>query len=256
MIDHLSASQINLYIQCSLKYRYRYIDQIPPPFKPSGLVFGSVFHSTIEWFHKNRLLDEKVSAERLYRIFDAEWYCQKLDNHIRFKEGEDEMKLMLAGKEMLGLYLSAFHDEIKGAEVPFHVPLVNMETGEDLNIPLVGVIDLIESGDTVVEFKTSKQTFDSQTVKDAIQLTAYGYAYRILFGKDPQKLKIVNFVKTKKPKMVPLETSRDTNDYRRLFYLAQSVIKGIKAKLFYPKPSFMCKDCEYGEPCRAWSGND
>ncbi len=60
-IGHLSASQINLYIQCGLKYRFQYVDLIPRPFKSSGLVFGAVVHSTTDWFHKQRKTGKRVA---------------------------------------------------------------------------------------------------------------------------------------------------------------------------------------------------
>jgi len=255
MIDHLSASQINLYIQCSLKYRYQYIDQIPKPFKPSGLAFGSVMHSAIEWFHKERIRKKEVSLDKLLKIFETDWFSQKVDTKIQFKDGEDEMKLLLTGKEMLGIYFHSPLNEIKGAEVPFHVPLLNISTGEDLGIPLDGIIDLIEKDDVVVEFKTSSRSMDPESLNDYLQLTTYSYAYRILFGKEPQMLKIVNFVKARTPKMGILETSREKRDYERLFYIAKEVLKGINSRFFFPRASFICKDCEYENLCKVWEGN-
>ena len=54
-MDHLSASQMNLYFQCSLKYKFQYLDKLPKPFKASGLVFGSAIHLAISWVHKNQI---------------------------------------------------------------------------------------------------------------------------------------------------------------------------------------------------------
>jgi len=255
MIEHLSASQINLYIQCSLKYKYQYIDQIPKPFKPSGLAFGSVMHSAIEWLHKERIKGKQVSLERLYKIFETDWFSQRVDTRIQFKDGEDEVKLLLTAKEMLGIYFNSPLNSIKSAEVPFHVPLLNISTGEELMVPLEGIIDLIEKDDVIVEFKTSARSMDPESLNDYLQLTAYSYAYRTLFGRGPKTLKVINFVKAKTPKMVVIETSREKSDYERFFYIAREVLKGINSGLFFPKQSFMCKDCEYGGLCKKWDGD-
>lgn len=254
-MDHLSSSQINLYLECSLKYKFQYIDKIPKPFKPSGLALGSTIHSTLSWFHKEKMNGNNVSLERFYRIFDADWYSQKLDNEIRYKDGEAEMKLVFMAKEMLGLYLYNPIKEIKGTEVPFVVPLINPSNGRSLGISLEGFIDLIEKDDTIVEFKTSSQTMNSGDIEDYLQLTAYSYAYEILYQRPPKLLKVINFVKTKKPKMNVLETKRNKTDYQRLFYLAGQVLKGIKSQIFFPRQSFWCKDCEYDMYCKAWGGN-
>ena len=40
MKDHLSVSQINVYLACPLKYRFQYVDEIPRAFTSSALVFG------------------------------------------------------------------------------------------------------------------------------------------------------------------------------------------------------------------------
>lgn len=253
-MDHLSSSQINLYIQCSLKYKFQYIDLLPKPFKSSGLVFGSAIHSAINWLHKERMNGNGVTWERLCRIFDADWYAQKLDAKIRYKNGEQELTLIVLAKEFLKLYFDHPHKEIKGTEVPFTVPLVNLSTGEQIDMAFEGFFDLIEADDTIVEFKTSAQTMGQDDADGHLQLTAYSYAYEMLYHKPPRLLKIIDFVKNKKPKMIELETKRNKDDHQRFFHLAGQVLRGIRQGIFFPRQSFMCKDCEYEANCKAWGG--
>jgi putative RecB family exonuclease len=255
MIEHLSNSQISLYSQCSLKYKFQYIDEIPKPFKPSGLALGSAVHSALSWLNKQRMNGDNVTLERLYRVFDADWYSQKADTEIRYKEQEDEMKLVVLGKEMLGLYFARPYREIKGTEVPFAVPIINPQNGQVLGVELEGVIDLIEKDDTIIEFKTSAQMMDPKEVDNYLQLTIYSYAFETLTQRPPKLLKVVNFVKTKKPKIITLETKRSRADYQRLFFLADQVLRGIEQRIFFPRTGFWCKDCEYAENCREWRGS-
>jgi len=255
MLSHLSNSQINLYTQCSLKYKFQYIDEIPRPFKPSGLALGSVIHSALSWLNKERMNGRKASLDRLYRIFDADWYSQKVDTEIRYKDGEEEMKLVVLGKEMLGLYFPKPYREIKATEIPFVVPIVNPQTGQRLPIDLEGAIDLIEEDDTITEFKTSAQMIDPKEVDNYLQLTIYSYAFEALTQRPPKLLKVVNFVKTKKPKMLAHETKRSKGDYERFYFLASQVLKGIRERVFFPRVGFWCKDCEYGGHCKNWRGS-
>jgi putative RecB family exonuclease len=192
--------------------------------------------------------------ERLYRILEADWYAQKVDQAIRYKEGDNEMKLLVLAKELLSQYIGFPFKEIIGTDIPFTIPLINPVTGETLGINLEGFIDLIEKDETIVEFKTSNQSMDQKDVDDHIQLTAYSYAYEMIHQRPPKNLKIVNFVKTKKPKVLPFETQRSPADYQRFFYLAGQVLKGIQSQVFFPRSSFICKDCEFANPCRAWAG--
>jgi len=251
-MDHLSSSQINLYIMCSLKYRFQYIDCLPRPFKSSGLAFGSAFHSTLSWLHKEKKKGAEVSTEKLFRIFDADWYSQKVETKIKYKDGEDEMKLLNTGKEMLRLYFPFVKGKIKGSEVPFTIPLVDPSTGDDLGINLEGFFDLIETDDVIVEFKTSAQTMSQKDADEHLQLSAYSYAYRMLTRRLPKFLKIVNFVKNKKPKVVEFETTRDEADHQRFYALAGQILWGIREGIFFPRRSFICGDCEYEEACREW----
>jgi putative RecB family exonuclease len=240
-------------MQCSLKYRFQYIDKIPRPFKSSGLAFGSALHSAISWLHKERMKGNDVTADRLSKIFEADWYCQKLDNDIRYKEGEEEMKLVIMGKEMLNMYFLEAPKKVKGSEISFSLPLVNPVTGQSLGINFDGFIDLMEDENTIVEFKTSHTAMSQNDVDNHLQLSAYSYAYEILNQRLPRVLKIVDFVKTKKPKMLVFETTRAKKDIERFFALASHVLRSIRTGIFYPKESFMCKDCEFTGPCKGWT---
>jgi putative RecB family exonuclease len=254
-IKHLSKSQISLYMECSLKYKFQYVDELPKPFKASALAFGGSVHSALEWLHKEKLKGVEVSFERFVRIFEADWYGQKIDTDLHFKNGDSWDSLRLKGKEILGLY---FNDPIKkvvAAEYPFEVPLINPRTKEKLDIPLNGIIDVIEDGDIIGEFKTSARSMDEASVENNLQLTAYAYAYRFLFNKEAGGLKIINFVKNKTVKRETLKTSRGPEDFERLFNLSRMVLKGIRSQLFYPRYNFMCADCEYVPQCRAWQGH-
>src|SRR5271157_5958593 len=144
-IDHLSSSQINLYIQCGLKYRFLYIDKLPKPFKSSGLAFGSAFHSTLDWYHQQKMKGNGITLEKLYKIFEVDWFSQRVETDIHYKEGEQEMKLEILAKELLGLYFNnAPKNKIKGTEIPFVIPLLHPETHKPLGINLEGFIDLVE----------------------------------------------------------------------------------------------------------------
>jgi len=104
---------MNLFLQCSLKYKFRYIDKIPSLFKSSGLALGSAVHTALSWFHKEKMNGRKVALEDFLRIFDADWYSQKVDTHIRYKDGEEEMTLVVVAKELLALYFQQKHNGIK-----------------------------------------------------------------------------------------------------------------------------------------------
>jgi putative RecB family exonuclease len=158
-------------------------------------------------------------------------------------------------KEMLAMYCQLPPKKAKGTEVSFSVPLIEPGNGKHPLIDIEGVIDLIEEGDVITEFKTSAQMMDSKDADESLQLTIYSYAFEKLYQKPPKALKIVDFVKSKKPKLITLETRRDESSYHRLYAITSQVLKGINQKVYFPKTSFWCKDCEYAEQCQTWPGS-
>ena len=69
---HLSYSQINSYMQCSLKYRFNYIDRLEPEFTPSPLHFGSAIHSVIQAFLQSTLEADPLRPDQLVDIYHEE----------------------------------------------------------------------------------------------------------------------------------------------------------------------------------------
>src|SRR5947208_6041865 len=175
--EAISVSQIVLYLSCSLKYRFQYIDRLPRLSKPSPLAFGSSVHAALEWLHKERKAGRQPTLDQLLRVFEADWYAQNLDR-TGADTDEPADTILLKGKELLALYFHAPAKPVREAELFFQVPLVHPRTGEVLPVPLRGVIDLIEEDDVLVELKTSQRRWSLADRPDNAQLTAYSYAYQ------------------------------------------------------------------------------
>ena len=169
----------------------------------------------------------------LYRIFDADWYSQKVGQTVRFKDGEQDMVLGNIGREFLTMYAQEEAKPVKGCEIPFTVPLYDPMSNKDIGIPLTGFFDTIETDDSIVEYKTSAQTLGSDDLDSRPQLTAYSYAFEILYHKPPTRIKVVNFVKAKKPKMTITETRRSKEDYRGFLYLAVRGLQGYPSRALH-----------------------
>jgi len=248
-MDHFSVSQLNTYLACPLKYRLSYVDQIPKPFKPSGLALGSSLHAAIAFWHREMMKRGKpVDDETLLKVFTADFYAQALDK-IQFGPKETEEGLLNMGEQLLKLYTQSFPpDNLKEAEMRFEVPLANPRTGEVLDLPLLGFMDQVRNDHTVVELKSQKRALDEASLHNHLQLTAYSYAYEHLFNQRP-KLELVSLIKTKRPRVERLQTERGENDYSRFYLLAKGVLRGIEKRVFYPIRCWMCTDCQYQQVC-------
>ena len=252
----ISPSQLFLYLTCSLKYRFQYVDRLPKPFRAAAAALGSSIHKALEWLHKERKQGRNPALADLLRTFEADWYGQTVGLELRWDE-EPEEKLLLKAKELLSQYHCLPARAVQDAEVHFQVPLVNPATGEALDLPLRGVIDLIEADGAIVEFKSPQRKPPETDLPDNLQLTAYSYAYELLFGKPPKELRRVSLVRTKTPKIETQITGREKRDYERLFHIAKEALKGIRAGVFVPnRGCFLCADCEFFQDCQEWTGNE
>jgi len=251
MMEHISVSQLNVYLMCSLKYRYNYLDKLPKPIKPAELAMGSAMHSAVEWWHRHRMNGVNPGYEQVARIFAADIQAQAMDE-IRFKNGDDLESLLAKGKELLAVYLKEFPgNKPESVEQQFRVPLIDLETGEDLKMPLDGYFDLIEADDTVVELKTASKAYDQTTILQHLQLTAYAYAYQMLH-KRPANLRLDVLIKSKNVRMQSFEVARDTQNMVRFFHIAKGVTRAIEDGHFYPNQGWQCPTCEYFGVCRKW----
>lgn len=249
--DSLSVTQLNLYLMCPLKFRFQYVDRLPKPFKPVALVFGGAIHSAIEWWHRKRMESYDPEPKEVVRIFRADFNAQKTGN-ITYKNGDSEEDITDKGSRMLAVYIREYRGgPVRQIELPFRVPLIDKETGEALDLPLDGYIDLVEADGTVVELKTSGKAFSPTDISQHLQLTGYSYAYEQLYGR-PAKLRLDCLTKTRNPALLTYDAVRTSDDHVRFFHIAKTVVSAAKARQYYPRSGWQCADCEYFANCQKW----
>ena len=92
---HLSASAIDQYEQCPLKYRFSSIDRIPQSSGKPALTFGNIMHRVLQRFHSP---DKDYLEKDLLQLLDEEWDS----SGFFYKEQENEFKIQ--GEEILSRY--------------------------------------------------------------------------------------------------------------------------------------------------------
>ncbi|MCR4317115.1 MAG: PD-(D/E)XK nuclease family protein [Planctomycetes bacterium] len=251
--DHFSVSQLSCYLQCPLKYKFKYLVGFEPFFTPGALVFGSAFHSTIEFFFQQWKKGEKVPLETLIGVFRADWQSMKTTKPVLKIPNATEEDLLTKAETMLGVFVENAKPEIVvSTEERFTVDLKNPESGEPLPIPLEGVIDRIEEGETIVEFKTAARSYSQADVDRNLQCTAYAFAWRELHGKMPKKLILECITKAKTPKFGRIETTRTIDDLAWFWTLVMDVLDAIAAGAFPANPSHFCPSCEFAHYCEGY----
>jgi len=71
----VSASRLNTWLQCRLKFYFRYIQQIPKPKTPS-LHVGSVVHLVLQAWNMSRWKKQPFQIEQFKNVFNLGWADQ------------------------------------------------------------------------------------------------------------------------------------------------------------------------------------
>jgi hypothetical protein len=137
--------------------------------------------------------------------------------------------------------------------------LIDWRTGEELNIPLVGVMDLVlgeDSGPVIVDFKTAARADQLSELSHEVQLGCYAYLFRQTTGTSESALEIRRLVKTKTPQVsFHRWPARAGKHFGRLFAVIQAYLDDLHSGRFVFRPGQACSYCDFRErQCREWGG--
>ena len=247
--DHLSYSQINTYLSCSLKYKFHYVDKIPPAFTAASLAFGSAIHEAAAAFYQTVLEGDSLRADQMLDVYRDAW---REAGKVKFFNGDNEDKLALKAEELINVFHASSDpsSQVVGVEEFFELPLEGLP-------PFHGYIDLIEEGAdgcvTIVDLKTASKKLSDSNVHSNLQLTAYALGAQAL-GFEPESLtmRLDVLTKTKNPELVKYETTRTEEDRQRFLRLVYSVWNGIEREIFFPKEDWHCTQCAWAKECAEW----
>ena len=249
---HFSYSQLSTMLSCPYKYHLQYIERRGWDFTPSAVSFGGAIHKSIQMFHSDLITCGKDGNGKYSAEFRDIFSEDADENNVVFKDSDEFDSLMEKGKALITQYIDTFSD-LKPSEVEmeFRLPLVNSYTGDLHSKDVVGKIDLIAEDGRIFEYKTGSSAMPQSAVDENLQLVLYGWAYKMLFGRKPEKLVLVNLVKTKVPKIQVLDTDINPEKERKLLHLMFAVNEAIEKQCFYPNPGskFGCGGCCYSVSC-------
>ena len=246
----VSASRLNCWLQCRLKFYFRYVLKITKP-KTPALHYGSVLHLVLQQWNMNRWRKQPFDLAQLRQVFDAGWADQA---QINWDGEEPDQKA--SAWNVLEKYFT--DTPIKSNEMPeaVEVPVEADLTKHGLPV-LIGVLDLVRSGGRIVDFKSTGKTPDNDMAlhQNGLQLDCYSVLYRESTGKREAGRELHHLVKTKVPKVIVTETGPMLEYQRnRLFRLMENYVDGLDREDFVPAVGFGCMGCEYQSNCRAWDG--
>jgi CRISPR/Cas system-associated exonuclease Cas4 (RecB family) len=244
-----------LWLQCKLKFYFRYVLQIHRSPTPS-MHAGSTVHAILQHWNMARWRREPFGIERFKASFDSQWARLQEGTKIRW-QGEEEPERASAWRALEHYFTET---PIMADERP---EAVEVRVEADLSshgLPtLIGVLDLVRAGARIVDFKVVGKTPGQEHVIHVheAQLTCYSLLYRDATGRRESGIELHHLVKTKAPKLIVSSIGPATNQQNsRLFRQIESYQDGLARRDFVPAPGFHCASCEFFNECRLWCGKE
>ncbi len=230
----LSASSVETFEQCPLKYKFAYRWKIPTG-PNAAKTFGNAIHAVIGRYVELR-------KKRPVTFPEMEQMLRELWSSAGFTDLYQEEEYRRAGLDQLGAF-HATHEQtmpdvidrqkgftmmLGGAEVIGYIDQVNRLAGRQVEI---------------VDYKTGRPKSPRDAEND-LQLSLYALAAREVLRLQPVRLTFYNLTTNE-----PVSSSRDEQDLKETKERVEQVAAQIRAEQFEPKPGFHCRYCEYQPLC-------
>jgi DNA helicase II / ATP-dependent DNA helicase PcrA len=243
----LSASDIDLYRICPLKYKFARVFAIPQ--EPTiNQRFGILIHQVLERFHSEELrrsgppVDEDRrpgSLDRLLSLFEAGW------RRAGFGSSDDELQY----RDRAVAALTRYHQHHTGSEAS----PVWLERRFAFQIgphQLRGRVDRVDrlpdGGYELIDYKTGERKAAPQLADD-VQLALYRIGAREAWHVDAE---LGSYWYVLDDERVPVPAAPD--DAERVERTVLEVAAGIEGQDFEPRPSYeICSWCDYRLICPA-----
>jgi DNA helicase-2/ATP-dependent DNA helicase PcrA len=231
----LSATDIETYRTCPLKYKFARVFRIPS--EPTiNQRFGILVHQVLERYHAgtgHRGLPE------LLNLLEAGW------RRGGFGDSEEERQLRAKATQALVRYHDRFREE-DGEPVWFERSF-QFRMGAHLLRGRVDRVDrLPDGGYELIDYKTGRPKTAAQLRED-VQLSLYAVGARESWQLEAAQQSYLYVLDDKK---VPVERSEEDRDW--ITETVHEVADGILSQGFEPTPSYTaCSMCDYRIACPA-----
>jgi DNA helicase-2/ATP-dependent DNA helicase PcrA len=231
----LSASDIDTYRTCPLKYKFARVFRIPQ--EPTlNQRFGILVHQVLERWHAGGATGGLME---IHNLLDAGW------RRGGFGDSEEERQLRLKAASSLGRYLERCRDE-SGEPVWFERSF-SFKLGPHLLRGRVDRVDrLPEGGYELIDYKTGRPK-SAAALREDVQLSLYAVGAREAWDLEAAQQAYLYVLDDEKVQ-VPTEEIDPDWISETVFEVAE----GILGQGFEPQPSFSaCSMCDYRIACPA-----
>jgi len=234
----LSASDLDLYLTCPLKYKFSRVFGIPQ--EPTvNQRFGILIHNVLERFHKEEREGEEPGLARLMELFEAGW------RRTGFGSSDDELQFRDRAREAMRLY---FEREAEREGEPLWLERkFDIKIGPHHVRGRVDRVDRLPGGShELIDYKTGERKSEAALEND-LQLALYRLAARQAWEVEASSGSYYYVLDAEKV-AAPVRA----DDAERVERTVLEVGEGVLGQDFEPRPApTTCSWCDYRLICPA-----
>ena len=234
----LSASDLDLYLTCPLKYKFSRVFGIPQ--EPTiNQRFGILIHNVLERFHKEEDQSGEGGLERLMDLFESGW------RRTGFGSSDDELQFRDRAREAMRLYWER-EAEAEGEPIWLERKF-DIRIGEHHVRGRVDRVDRLPDGShELIDYKTGERKSEADLEND-LQLALYRLAAREAWDLEASSGSYYYVLDADKV-AAPVRP----DDAERVERTVLQVGEGVLGQDFEPRPSpKVCSWCDYKLICPA-----
>jgi DNA helicase-2/ATP-dependent DNA helicase PcrA len=235
----LSASDLDLYLTCPLKYKFARVFGIPQ--EPTiNQRFGILIHNVLERFHRDELEPGEDGLQRLMDLLEAGW------RRSGFGTSDDELQYRDRAQEAMHLYWER-EREADGEPVWLEKKF-DFKVGGHHVRGRVDRVDRLPGGEyELIDYKTGERKSEAQLESD-LQLALYRLAAREAWNLEAPLSGSYYYVLDADKVAAPTKP----DDAERVERTVLQVAEGALSQDFEPRPSpKVCSWCDYRLICPA-----
>lgn len=255
-LAYLSASRLKSYLTCPLRFYFEKVLAIPKNTTPAAHV-GKAVHAGLASYHTAQWRGGDASPDAVYGRYAEDFKKLEAANPVSWDVPEDRLDALTSGDRLIRAYIAdesgREHHKPIGVEVRLEADIPGIP------IPLLGVADLVRTGNRLTDFKTTGVTPNPgvEAWQHELQVTAYDLLIEENTGAAVSEAELVFLVKTKTPKIVRHTLpAPDATQRARFKALAEVYVRGVESRAYHPCPGQHCAWCQYRNECQRWKGDD
>jgi len=239
-VGDLSASRIEAYGQCPLKYKFKFLSARKTRISSPYLSFAESIRNSLAEIHKKDI--HELKQDKVVEILKKNWARKG------FSSLQEEETFWNTGIRILADYVEKnryFRNRVLG----YNERISGNFAGYNFFTTYSQVSRTPEGKIEVVSFKTSKRLQREDVARSDLKNVINWYLAKRRWGKKFGGYFVYNLYNGVKLKVEP--TEKDVSDCKKV---VKDVVKKIKLGEFEPEQGPLCSWCEYTDVCPARRG--